>query len=502
MEAFCKIHYLSGIVVCMLSLWVAFIIPFCQTILQQAPPLVEESVFLPVWNAPTELCETNYGVSLDLRPFQYVGSPTKTATNQKITLFYKDRLGFYPYYDEISGESFNGGLPQLAYLYLHLMKAKEDVYFYIPSDQTGLAVIDWENWRPLWIRNWGSKQIYRLHSMELVQQRDLTLTQSEAYMIAKSEFENAAKLYMRNSLQLGKLLKPNRLWGYYLFPDCYNYDYKENPKNYTGRCPDIEIARNNKLLWLWEESTAIYPSVYLETSLRSSNNAALFARHRVQEALRIAALPNNTFALPVYVYARPVFTDSYLEYLSEVDLVNTIGEAAALGAAGIVLWGSLNFTQSLGTCLALDNYLNRILNPYIINVTLAAKLCSHALCQDNGTCMRKNWDASAYLHLNSNSFIITVTKHGNISVTGKPSIEDLYQLVQKFTCFCYVGRSCTLTTDLNSIRIVNDICISPEICIKVSSSSVTSETTPSSTAVTLTSRSQMEETTEPTTSSS
>lgn len=37
--------------------------------------------------------------------------------------------------------------------------------------------------------------------------------------------------------------------------------------------------------------------------------------------------------------------DSFLIY-SQDDLVNTIGESAALGASGIVIWGDMNLTQS------------------------------------------------------------------------------------------------------------------------------------------------------------
>ncbi|XP_030902139.1 hyaluronidase PH-20 isoform X3 [Melopsittacus undulatus] len=319
----------------------------CSSLNIRARPVVQNSPFLSIWNAPTELCTERTGVQLDMNIFSFIGSTLKTSTGQNITLFYPDRLGYYPYKNEITGEALNGGLPQLSLLENHLKKAKEDIQFYIPSDeQFGLAVIDWENWRPVWIRNWGSKDIYRQESIELVQQRDLSLSEAEARIIAKMEFEAAAKSIMLESLKLGIEMKPNRLWGYYLYPDCYNYDYKQNPYNYTGTCLDIEIERNNELNWLWEKSTALYPSIYLETALRSSRNAQLFVRNRVQEAIRISYVSNATHPLPVFVYTRPVFTDVYEEYLSQDDLVNTIGESAALGASGIVIWGDMNLTQN------------------------------------------------------------------------------------------------------------------------------------------------------------
>ena len=324
METLRQIRSFDICVTCMYPIassmvFATLLVSCCSSLNIRARPVVSNSPFLSIWNAPTELCTERTGVQLDMTFFSLIGSTLKTSIGQNITLFYPDRLGYYPYKNEVTGEAFNGGLPQLSLLENHLKKAKEDIQFYIPSDeQFGLAVIDWENWRPVWIRNWGSKDIYRQESIELVQQRDISLSEAEARTIAKMEFEAAAKSIMLESLKLGIEMKPNRLWGYYLYPDCYNYDYKQNPHNYTGTCLDIEIERNNELNWLWEESTALYPSVYLETALRSSRNAQLFVRNRVQEAIRISYVSNSSHPLPVFVYTRPVFTDVYEEYLSQV----------------------------------------------------------------------------------------------------------------------------------------------------------------------------------------
>ncbi|NXE51708.1 HYALP Hyaluronidase, partial [Casuarius casuarius] len=450
----------------------SLLVSCCSSLNIRARPLIYNSPFLSIWNAPTELCTKRTGVQLDMKFFSLTGSTLKTSIGQNITLFYPDRLGYYPYKNEITGETVNGGLPQLSVLENHLKKAKEDIQFYIPSDeQLGLAVIDWENWRPVWIRNWGSKDIYRQESIELVQQRDLSLSEAEARTIAKMEFEAAAKSIMLESLKLGIAMKPNRLWGYYLYPDCYNYDYKQNPHNYTGTCLDIEVARNNELNWLWEKSTALYPSVYLETALRSSRNAQVFVRNRVQEAIRISSISNSTHPLPVFVYTRPVFTDVYEEYLSQDDLVNTIGESAALGASGIVIWGDMNLTQNKNTCRTLDSYLRRTLIPYLINVTMAARICSQVLCQDSGACARKKWNSSDYLHLNPENIVIRMTKNGKYTLQGQPAFQDLQTFIEKFDCRCYAGYSCKTRVDINDIHYLH-ACISEDICIHISSNSL------------------------------
>ncbi|KAM9169267.1 hyaluronidase PH-20 [Pangshura tecta] len=476
--------------------WLVFIIILvtcCSSLHIRARPLIPNSPFLSIWNAPTELCTEKTRVQLDMRLFHLVGSTLKTSTEQSITIFYANRLGNYPYIDENTGETFNGGIPQLCSMEHHLKKASDDINFYMPSDErVGLAVIDWENWRPLWIRNWRSKDIYRQVSVEFVQQKDLSLSETQARTLAKMEFEAAAKSLMLQSLKLGISMKPNHLWGYYLYPDCYNYDYKQNPHNYTGSCLDIEIARNNELNWLWEESTALYPSVYLETALRSSKNAPLFVRNRVQEAIRVSNVSNSTCPLPIFVYTRPVFTDLNQEYLSQDDLVNTIGESAALGVSGIVIWGDLNLTLSVNTCKTLDSYLRHTLNPYIINVTMAAKICSQVLCHDSGACARKNWNSSDYLHLNPENFVIQISRNGKYAIQGQPSFQDLQRFIEKFYCRCYAGYSCEPSVDINDIHYIN-ACISEDICVQVPLNSLSNVEAPGGRASSSTNPSQASE---------
>ena len=54
----------------------------------------------------------------------------------------------------------------------HLCKARIDIINKIPDQNfKGLAVIDWEPWRPLWETNWNKKRIYKVRSVELVKSR-------------------------------------------------------------------------------------------------------------------------------------------------------------------------------------------------------------------------------------------------------------------------------------------------------------------------------------------
>lgn len=103
---------------------------------------------------------------------------------------------------------------------------------------------------------------------------------------------------------------------------------------------------------------------------------------------------------------------------------------------------SLSFIQE--SCEALSAYLPSTLNPYITNVTAAAKLCSSMLCQNNGRCVRKNPQSDAYLHLNPNHFNMLKVQ-GKYLAVGMPSLSDISNFVYNFTCQCYAGQKCSAT---------------------------------------------------------
>lgn len=270
--------------------------------------------FVLLWNAPIFKCQ-QLKVPLDLSLFQAVTTPARER-NQSLTLFYKNRIGLYPYVDLHSLKENNGGIPQRGNLSASLDKAKEEFTQYILDSTTGLAVMDWEEWLPMFDRNLDDKEIYKELSVNYTLQQNSSLDLQQAFSNARLQFQHEARRFMEETLKMGIDLRPLHLWGYYLFPDCYNYDFEES--NYTGTCSEHTKQLNNKLHWLWEVSTALYPSAYLPVSVSGSRSAALFVRHQVQEATRVAALPKRRHTAPVYVYLRPLLRDQKELYMNEV----------------------------------------------------------------------------------------------------------------------------------------------------------------------------------------
>ncbi|XP_059679202.1 hyaluronidase-2 [Gavia stellata] len=408
-----------------------------------AAPLLTRRPFLVAWNVPTQDCKPRFQVSLDFSLFDLQASPNEGFVGQNLTIFYKERLGLYPYYTS-QRVAINGGVPQNSSLSEHLARLQEGISKYIRSPaKEGLAVIDWEEWRPIWARNWKPKDVYREVSQQLVYQRQPTWSREEVNKQAVFEFESAARQFMVSTLRMAKSFRPKQLWGYYLFPDCYNHDYSKNKESYTGQCPDVEKTRNDQLAWLWRESTALYPSIYLDLLLASTPNSRKFVRARVMEAMRISQQHHDGYSLPVFVYTRPTYIRK-LDVLSQPDLISTIGESAALGAAGAIFWGDADYTKNRDSCQIIKNYLEGDLGRYIVNVTTAAQLCSTALCQGRGRCLRQDSAADVFLHLNSTSFQLRRRdgdhpQHPLFWAEGQLSSADTLFLRTHFHCHCYQG---------------------------------------------------------------
>ncbi|OXB73223.1 UNVERIFIED_CONTAM: hypothetical protein H355_016403 [Colinus virginianus] len=443
-----------------------------------AAPLLTRRPFLVAWNAPTQDCKPRFQVALDFSIFDLQASPNEGFVDQNLTIFYKERLGFYPYFNKRL-EPVNGGVPQQSSLSEHLARLQESIGKYIRSATSeGLAVIDWEEWRPIWVRNWKPKDVYQEVSRELVKQKQPCLSPEEVNKQAVFEFETAARQFMVRTLRYAKSFRPKQLWGFYLFPDCYNHDYSKNKESYTGQCPDVEKTRNDQLVWLWNESLALYPSIYLDPLLASTPNSRKFVRARVMEAMRISQQHHEGYSLPVFVYARPTYTRR-MDVLSQVglvvglphgeefgpmvvplgcprpartdwalspqmDLISTIGESAALGAAGVIFWGDVEYTKNRESCQTIKDYMEGDLGRYIVNVTMAAQQCSTTLCQGQGRCLRQDSTANVFLHLNPATFQLQHRDEEQpqrplIWAKGHLSPTDIHFLRTHFRCHCYQG---------------------------------------------------------------
>ncbi|XP_010967434.2 hyaluronidase-1 isoform X1 [Camelus bactrianus] len=421
----------------------AHLLPICTLFLNllsmaqgSRGPVVPNRPFTTVWNANTQWCLEKHGVDVDISVFDVVANPGQDFRGPNMTIFYSSQLGTYPYYTS-AGEPVFGGLPQNASLDAHLVRTFQDILAAMPaSDFSGLAVIDWEAWRPRWAFNWDTKEIYRQRSRSLVQRQHPYWPAPLVEAAAQDQFQGAAQAWMAGTLKLGQALRPHGLWGYYGFPDCYNYDFL-NP-NYTGQCPPSIRAQNDQLGWLWSQSRALYPSIYIPAAMEGTRKAQMYVRHRVSEAFRVAVGAGDP-SLPVLPYVQ-IFYDMTNHFLPLEELEHSLGESAAQGAAGVVLWVSWENTRTKESCQAIKEYVDTTLGPFILNVTSGALLCSQALCSGHGRCVRRLSHPEALLNFNPTSFSIKpMPGGGQLTLRGALLLEDWGQMAEKFKCRCYRG---------------------------------------------------------------
>ncbi|XP_063283539.1 hyaluronidase-1-like isoform X1 [Pelobates fuscus] len=408
-------------------------------------PVLSDQPFTVVWNAPTQSCLEKFRVEIDVEKFDIVLNNNHSFLGNKMVIFYSTQLGHYPYYDK-SGKPINGGLPQNASIEKHLHKARQDLAAVIFTTRfKGVAVVDWENWRPLWTRNWNEMIQYKLRSIELAYRKYPKSPYSKLKKLARLEFEYAAQAFMRRTLELGREISPEGLWGFYGYPRCFNYGYGNSSSNYTGECADMEKSRNNHLAWLWRASRALYPDIYLDKELKMSPNVGSYVKHRVKEGLRISNIVPGQ-KLPVLPYARIVYKYS-MDFLTQEDLIQTIGQSAALGAAGVILWGNGDYSVSKESCLAVKAYLHDTLGKYLKNVTSAADQCSQSRCAGHGRCAQKDSSSKTYLHLDPKIFTIKEDPKGKgYFVHPVTPNRNITQTWREFECHCYKdweGPQCT-----------------------------------------------------------
>ncbi|XP_012722195.2 hyaluronidase-3 [Fundulus heteroclitus] len=395
-----------------------------------ADPVLGDQPFIVVWNMPTANCQKHHNIQLNLQDFGIVENHKQRFQGQKMSIFYRDRLGYYPYLSH-NGREVNGGLPQLGDLASHLSLTALQLDLLLHPSFSGMGVIDWEEWQPLWENNFGSKIKYRWLSKLVVRQKRLDLSEENVTRLARQEFEESARKFMEETLRLAVRRRPRGFWGFYGFPSCFNKHKRKTDDTYTGRCHKGTKQKNDRLSWLWRQSTALFPSIYLPQRLAGSMDAALMIRHRLLEALRVASLwrpeNSNNQATPVLPYARLAFTHT-LNFLNKTDLEHTLGESASLGAAGVVLWGEMKFAKSKKQCTLLRDYIQDVLGPFIQSLRADTLHCSLHLCHSHGRCARQHPDSGHRL-----SSASTPDPHHDTDTTYSKYFK------RHFECQCYSG---------------------------------------------------------------
>lgn len=117
----------------------------------------------------------------------------------------------------------NGGVPQQGDLDDHLIVFRKHIDELMPDvNNDGLAIIDFESWRPVYRQNFGTLQPYRDLSMRIERQNHPFYPDRMLEADATRNFEEAARRFMETSIMYARKLRPLAKWGYYGLPYCFN----------------------------------------------------------------------------------------------------------------------------------------------------------------------------------------------------------------------------------------------------------------------------------------
>ncbi|KAI6196362.1 Hyaluronidase [Aphelenchoides besseyi] len=357
-------------------------------------------VFQVYWNVPSDDC-------LDVRPelFNITTNTGHHFVGDKLVIFYS--FGALPYCNEavqagLNNEEsecdhpMNGGAANLS---IHLTQIENDINEKIPNEQfDGLAIIDWEAWRPIFELNHSSRRVYQRYSRYLAQQHCENCTDKQIDKLAHEEFEQGAKDFMLITLSFARALRPSAKWGFWEYPLC-NDDVGYTT---TTQCSVLHHAANKKLMWLYEATDILLPKIYFYnvSSQASRRQYHVYGELHQAQAINRALEPHKK---PIFAYAKLEYkilhyfnvlhtvnwneaTETIDDYFySKIDVCNTLKYPYELGVDGVIIWGSSYHMND--RCDLMTNYLNELFGPFASIVVGEAIRCSEVKCKGCGRCV-------------------------------------------------------------------------------------------------------------------
>nr|ATU82477.1 venom hyaluronidase [Lethocerus distinctifemur] len=310
--------------------------------------------FKVYWQVPTELCHKH---KIEFSKVAKIGIVQNTGDRfkgDKIVILYDP--GKFPF---LNGSDYvNGGLPQFGDLNHHERILREDITKYIPNKNfDGIAVIDFEYWRPVFRENWASLDVYRTMSKDFVRDEHPDWEEHEIFKEAERRWEAITFPFFKRTLKIAFEERPKAKWGFYGFPQCFNFA----PTNERKECNNRVKDDNDKSKWMYQEGKALYPSVYFDKIGMTETMRAELIEYRVKEGVRIAK--KSATKLPVYAYTWFKYRDSGHELISKTDMLNNLLVPKKHGANGVIIWGSSEDVNTKEKCEQLHKFFENCIVP-------------------------------------------------------------------------------------------------------------------------------------------
>lgn len=323
---------------------------------------VNRTEFKIYWNLPSIVCAYRHNITFThvMEEYGITQNENDAFRGDQISILYDP--GLFPKVTNFTWPDvnlddivlINGGIPQNGNIVEHLNAFQEDINKAVPvTNNQGLIIIDMEHWGATWAQNFNYMEINHLLSKIKVEEKHPDWKSWEIMREAIKEYEGGAKLFLSKTLLWGQFLRPKAKWGYYQYPQCFNppgVDY----------CSNATQEDNNKLTWLWSESTALFPSLYLSHQNKTIEERAAQMRGMVREAFRVGEYVGKKTEVYSYIWYRYMDTK---EVILDADLENLFRISRDEGAAGVVIWGAYEDFKNKERCLIFADYVTYSLGP-------------------------------------------------------------------------------------------------------------------------------------------
>ncbi|CAO1339959.1 unnamed protein product [Diamesa hyperborea] len=304
------------------------------------------------WNIPSFMCRKHETEFTKLNAYGIQQNFNDEFRGEKVSIMYDP--GMFPAILKQKGQRDfhrNGGVPQEGSIEQHLVQYKKHVDEQIPDiNNSGLIIIDFESWRPIFRQNFGALKPYKDLSIRIEQQNHPFWLKNINEAQAAKRFEKAGREFVEKTILLSKHLRPNAKWGYYAFPYCFNKG--------TIDCSKKTKDENDRMRYIFKAADMILPSVYLHEK-DTADEKSILVEGRIKESVRVSESVSKRL---IYVYIRHVYSETR-NLLTEKDMRMVFETAKAMGANGIILWGSSSDLTTKDKCMEFKTHLDTVLGP-------------------------------------------------------------------------------------------------------------------------------------------
>ncbi|XP_047539374.1 hyaluronidase-5-like [Vanessa atalanta] len=413
--------------------------------------------FRVYWNVPTVQCKSKKILFDNLyEKYGIIQNDDDSFNGEQITIMYEPGLFPAIFKNETSGKYRfrNGGVPQEGNLEEHLKAFRADMEEIVPNpDFSGIGIIDFESWRPIFRQNFGTLVPYKDVSYEIEKKLHWWWPKSWINTEAKQRFEASARTFMQTTLSIAKQMRPKALWGYYGFPHCFNMA----GQNLKEDCAPNVLAENDITYWMWSESTALYPSVYSSKNL-SSDQLGSLVRGRVREANRVRRY--ETPILPYYWFR-------YREggYMTEEDLNVVLKSFYKSNASGFIIWGSSNDVNTVSKCNNLYSYVEKVLGPTVAKYIKKINIANDVIIETPPELNFINDTVTSDINMTNKTSVVESSENSTNSFVRKGEIDPEYDWIPPENYSQDISQNVekelqkkgfNKTEDINEMKTLND----------------------------------------------